>query len=309
MKQSNIEEGFVSVNGVQLYYKIIGQGEPVIISHGGPGLDHNYILPLSELADDYRVIFYDQRATGNSTGAVNPNSITLDNFVQDLEGLRRELNLGKVNLIGHSWGGGLAVYYAIKYPLNVRSLIVLAAGGPDTKYFEQYYQNVQKKTSREDAETMRQIKQSDAFKNRQVEAVERYYRIATKPFFYDPSFADRLDFFVNENTANNQSKAAAFIMKDISNLCFYDRLSTIKCPALILCGDADPGPCWGPYKLYKLLPQSKLVFLKNTGHFVFIESPEETFSFIKSFLRDDKSVVTSIPAKIEEKLKSIGADL
>jgi len=299
MRQSNIEEGFASVNGVQLYYKIVGEGEPVVISHGGPGFDHNYILPMSELADDYRVIFYDQRATGNSTGAVNANSITLDNFVQDLEGLRKKLNLGKVNLIGHSWGGGLAVYYAIKYPLNLRSLIVLAAGGPDAKYFEQYYQNVQKKTSPEDAVAMREIKRSDTFKNRQVEAVEKYYRIATKPFFYDPSLVDRLDFFVNENTANNQSKAAAFIMKDISSFDIYDKLSAIKCPTLIVCGDADPGPRWGPYKLHKLVSQSKLVFLKNTGHFLFIESPDETFSVIRDFLRDDKAVATSIPAEIE----------
>lgn len=299
MKQSNIEEGYVSVNGVQLYYKTVGQGEPVVISHGGPGFDHNYILPMSELADDYKVIFYDQRATGNSTGAVNADSMTLDNFVRDLEGLRRKLNLGKVNLIGHSWGGGLAVYYAIKYPQNLRSLIVLSAGGPDAKYFEQYYQNLQRRMLPEDAVAMREIKQSNAFKNRQAEAVKEYYRIATKPFFYDPSLVDHLDFFVNENTANNQSKAAAFIMRDISNLCFYSKLSAIKCPALIVCGDADPGPRWGPYKLHKLVSQSKLVFLKNTGHFAFIESPEETFSVIRGFLRDGKAMATSIPAEIE----------
>ena len=290
MKQSNIEEGFVSVNGVQLYYKMIGEGEPVVISHGGPGFDHNYILPMSELADGYRVIFYDQRATGNSTGTVDADSMTLDNFARDLEGLRRKLNLGKVNLIGHSWGGGLAVYYAVKYPLNLRSLIVLGAGGPDAKYFEQYYQNIQKRTSPEDAAAMREIKQSDAFKNRQVEAVKKYYRIATKPFFYDPSLAGRLDFFVNEKTANNQSKAAAFIMKDISSFDVYDELSAIKCPALILCGDADPGPRWGPYKLHKLVPQSKLVFLKNTGHFVFIESLEETLLVVRDFLRNSSTL-------------------
>jgi proline iminopeptidase len=299
MKQSDIEEGYVSVNGVQLYYKIVGQGEPVVISHGGPGFDHNYILPMSELADDYRVIFYDQRATGNSTGAVDADSMTLDNFVQDLEGLRKKLNLGKVNLIGHSWGGGLAVYYAVKYPLSLRSLTVLAGAGLDTRYFEQYYQNVQKKTLPKDAVIMKEIKQSRAFRTRQAEAVKKYYRIATKPFFYNPSLVNRLDFFVNESTASNQSRAAAFIMRDLSNLCFYDKLSTIKCPVLIVCGDSDPEPRWGPYKLHKLVPQSKLVFLKNTGHFVFIESPEETFSVIRDFLRDDKAVTTLIPAEME----------
>jgi proline iminopeptidase len=306
MGQSNIEEGFANVNGVRLYYKIVGDGEPVVISHGGPGLDHNYILPMSELADDYKVIFYDQRATGNSTGAVNANSITLNNYVQDLEGLRKKLKLGKMNLIGHSWGGGLAVYYAIKYPMNLRSLIVLAGGGPDTKYFEQYFQNVHSRTLPEDAVAMRKIKHSKAFKNRQIEVVERYYRIATKPFFYDPSLANRMDFFVNENTAVNHSKAAALIMKDVSRFDIYDELSAIKCPALIVCGDADPGPRWAPYKLHRFVPRSKLVFLKNTGHFLFIESPEETFSVIRDFLRNDKAVKTSIPADIELDIEPLG---
>jgi len=303
MKQPKVEEGFVNVNGIRLYYKIIGEGQPVVISHGGPGLDHNYILPLSELADDYKIIFYDQRSTGNSSGAVNANSMTLDNFAQDLEGLRRKLNLGKINLVGHSWGGGLAVYYTVRYPLNLRSLTVLAGNGLDTKYFEQYYENVKKKTLPEDELAMKEIKQSDEFRNRNVEAVRKYYRIATKPFFYNPSLVDRLDFFVSENTANNQRRAAAFIMRDLSSFDIYDKLSAINCPTLIVCGDADPEPRWAPNTLHKLISQSRLVSLKNTGHFMFIESPQQTLSLIRAFLRNGKP--TKTPVKMQTKLAEL----
>ena len=299
MKQSNIREGFANVNGVRLYYKIVGDGEPIVISHGGPGLDHNYILPLGELADDYKIIFYDQRSTGNSSGEVTADSITLNNFAMDLEELRTKLNLGKINLIGHSWGGGLAVYYAVKYPTNLRSLTVLAGSGLDTKYFEQYYENVKKKTLPEDETAMKEIKLSDAFKNRHVEAVKKYYRIATKPFFYNPSLVDRLDFFVSENTANNQRRAAAFIMRDISSFDIYDKLSAINCPTLIVCGDADPEPQWAPHTLHKLLPQSRLVSLKNTGHFMFIESPQQTLSLIRAFLRNGKPAKTPVKWQTE----------
>ncbi len=300
MKQPNVEEGFVNVNGVRLYYKIVGDGEPIVISHGGPGFDHNYILPLSKLADDYKIIFYDQRSTGNSSGDVNADSMTLNNFSQDLEGLRRKLNLGKINLLGHSWGGALAVYYAVRYPLNLRSLTVLAGSGLDAKYFEQYYENVKKKTLPKDELAMREIKLSNAFKNRHVETVKKYYRIATKPFFHNPSLADLLDFFVSKNTANNQRKAAAFIMRNISSLNIYDKLSAINCPTLIVCADADPEPRWAPHTLHKLLPQSRLVFLKNTGHFMFIESPQQTLSLIRAFLRNGKP--TSAPIRVETEL-------
>jgi proline iminopeptidase len=300
-----VEEGRVNANGVKLYYKIMGEGEPVVILHGGPGFDHNYMLPLSQLADDYRVIFYDQRATGDSTGVADANSITVDNFVEDLEGLRKELNLGKIHVVGHSWGGGLAMYYGIKYPANLRSLILLAAGGGGTKYFEEYFENVGKKTLPEDAAVMREIEQSDAFKNGDVDTFERYYRIAMKPFFYDPSLAGQVDLAVGKNTVKNQRKAAELLMKDIGEFDIHEKLSVIKCPTLLICGDSDPGPCWGPYKVHKHISQSTIVFLKNTGHMPFVESPGKTFSLIGSFLRDDKSVASRIPPEIEEKLKSV----
>ncbi|MHC4243437.1 MAG: hypothetical protein ACYSU4_13605, partial [Planctomycetota bacterium] len=86
-KTKHIEEGLIRVNKAQLYYKAMGHGEPIIVIHGGPGFDHIHMLPFGELASDYKVIFYDQRATGNSTGSVDSNSITVDNFVEDLEGL------------------------------------------------------------------------------------------------------------------------------------------------------------------------------------------------------------------------------
>ncbi|MHC4574456.1 MAG: alpha/beta fold hydrolase [Planctomycetota bacterium] len=293
-----VEEGRVNVNGVELYYKIMGL-------HGGPGFDHNYMLPLSQLADDYRVIFYDQRATGDSTGVADANSITVDNFVEDLEGLRKELNLGKMHVIGHSWGGGLAIYYGIKYPANLRSLILLAAGGGGRKYFEEYFENVGKRMRPEDAAAMREIEQSDAFKNWEVEAFERYYRIAMKPFFCAPSLAGQMDFCIGRNTVKNQRKTAELLMKDIGDFDIHGKLAVIDCPTLLICGDSDPGPCWGPYKIHKHIPQSKIVFLKNTGHMPFVESAKETFSLIRSFLRDDKTVASRIPPEIEERLKSV----
>lgn len=68
MKKSiPIKEGFIKIKDVELYYMILGKGEPVVILHGGPGFDHDHMLPMSEFAKDYKVIFYDQRATGNSS--------------------------------------------------------------------------------------------------------------------------------------------------------------------------------------------------------------------------------------------------
>lgn len=282
----------------------MGQGEPIIVLHGGPGFDHIHMLPLSELANDYNVIFYDQRTTGNSTGTVDSNSITINNFVQDLEGLRKKLNLGRITVIGHSWGAGLAMFYGIKYPDNLSKLILLGSGGASTEYFGEYFENIQKNTSPEDSLTLKQIEQSEAFKNKEPEAFEQYYRIGVKPFFYDTSLPDRLDFTYSKNTVKNQMAVADLLMKDLGDFDIHDELSTIKCPTLIIHGDSDPFPYEGPYKIHKHIPQSKLVFLKNTGHFILHESHDQLFPIIRDFLKDDKSVTTSIPPKIKEKLKT-----
>lgn len=284
MKKSiDIEEGTIDVNGVQIYYKTMGEGEPAIILHGGPGFDHVHMLPMRELASDYKIIFYDQRATGNSTGNVDASSLTVDNFVEDLEGLRKKLNLEKMNVIGHSWGACLGMFYGIKYPYNLRTLILLSPSA-SSAVFESYFLNIQQNTSPQDKFAITKIEQSEAFKKREVEAVQKYFRISIKPFFHDQSLAERLDLSFGKNTARNQSEVGNLLMKNLGSYDIHEKLSAIKCPTLIIHGHSDPLPYEAPYKVHKHIPQSKFIILKNTGHFLFVEAPEKLFSTIRDFL-------------------------
>jgi len=282
-----IEDGTVDGNGAQLYYKIFGTGEPVIVLHGGPGFDHIHMLPFNQLSKKYKVIFYDQRATGNSTGEINENSITLNSFVNDLENIRKKLNLGKIHLIGHSWGSVLAMYYGIKHPDHLKSLILLACYA-SSEVFGPYFQNIQEKTLPQDSLAMKRIKESDAFQSKQVEVVQKYYQIAIKSMFHDPVFAERMDFRMSENTARNQGAVSGLLMKNIGQFDIHAKLSTIQCPTLIIHGDSDPLPYEAAYKVHQSIPQSRIGVLKNSGHFMFIESPETLFSIIHDFLWDDK---------------------
>jgi proline iminopeptidase len=296
------KEGFIKNNQVELYYKIMGKGKPIVIVHGGPGFDHNSMLPMSELAREAKVIFYDQRATGNSTGEANSDSITVDHFVQDLEQLRKQLKLKKINLIGHSWGSTLAMFYGIKYADHLESLILMAPSGASIEYFDRYFENIQKKTSPEDKRVIAQIEASTAFKNKDIDAFKKYYRISVKTFFYDQSLTGKLNLNLGKNTVKNQLEVSNLLMKNLGNFDIHEQLSAIKCPTLILHGDSDPLPFEMSYKIHKHISQSKLVVLKNTGHFMFIESPDKLFSTIRDFLRDEESVKTSIPADMKKKV-------
>src|SRR6266852_2501620 len=120
-----LQEGFVDANGVMIYYKILGRGEPLMIVHGGPGASHDYFLPyLLPLARHNKVVFIDERGSGRSQKLEDPAGYTIENMAEDVESVRQALGLGKINLLGHSYGGALAQAYALKYQRNLSDLIL-----------------------------------------------------------------------------------------------------------------------------------------------------------------------------------------
>ena len=102
--QLEVEEGYKEVNGVKHFYKIVGKGEPFILLHGGPGMYHDELYPFFlDFAKSNKVIFYDQRGNGKSTlEKIDSTTFTVELMVEDLEGLRKEFEIEKLNIIGHS---------------------------------------------------------------------------------------------------------------------------------------------------------------------------------------------------------------
>lgn len=94
--QKHIESGTKEINGTQLYYKTIGKGEPILIVHGGPGLNYNFLLPhLSTLAENYQLIFYHQRDCGKSSLNIDISFIAGNNFIEDIAGILNPRNFTK----------------------------------------------------------------------------------------------------------------------------------------------------------------------------------------------------------------------
>src|SRR3954454_3190671 len=104
-----IDEGYVDANGVMIYYTSFGKGDPLVIVHGGPGASHDYFLPhLTPLARTNRLIFIDERGSGRSEKLEDVKQYTVERMVDDVEAVRVALGLGRINLLGHSYGGVLA---------------------------------------------------------------------------------------------------------------------------------------------------------------------------------------------------------
>lgn len=175
------------------YYKKFGSGSPVIVLHGGPGLDQEYLLPqMLELAKDHEVIFYDQRGSGQSLATkINPAYININQFVKDLDDLRVHMGVKKFTLVGHSWGGFLAMNYAIKYPQHLSNLILLNTLPADFKG-QQAFANEFMKRTKPIANQISPLFDYKLFEKFKKAEISKLYRTLFSVYFYNPNEVEKL---------------------------------------------------------------------------------------------------------------------
>jgi proline iminopeptidase len=273
---SEDRHGYVDVENARLYYTIVGTGDPIVVVHGGPGLDHTYLMPqMNLLTTGHKLVFYDQRASGNSSGMVDSVSINPDRFVEDLEGLRKALGLEKMNLLGHSWGGLLAMQYAIKYGQHMKSLVLMSSMGATSDCMDPFVKTRIERTTREDSVSMAALQTTPGFAARDPETMSKYMRILFKTYFFDRRFADSLSMQFNQNTASNLFPIFGLMAKYFAKYDLYKQLAGIQCPTLIIQGDYDPFPAEFGRKIAQHIKNSQFLLIEHCGHFPYIERPEE----------------------------------
>jgi len=120
-----VDEGTIVVPGGNVFYRAVGEGgTPLLCLHGGPGMSHDYIASLADLADERRVIFYDQLGCGRSDRPDDASLWTLDRSVAEVAAVREGLGLERMHLFGNSWGGWLAMQYTLDRQPSLESLII-----------------------------------------------------------------------------------------------------------------------------------------------------------------------------------------
>jgi proline-specific peptidase len=118
----------IEVGDASLHVEEEGSGIPLVLINGGPGGTHHYFHPWFSRAKDYaRVIYYDQRGTGLSDFVPGENGYSVEQAVADLDAIRQALGVDKWVLLGYSYGGFLAQYYATIHPENVVGLVLLGS--------------------------------------------------------------------------------------------------------------------------------------------------------------------------------------
>lgn len=281
---------YVQVKQGKLYYQSFGSGEPIIVIHGGPGMmDSSYLLPqMLELTKTNQVIFYDQRGSGKSLETkINPELMNLEQFTQDLDDLHKSLNLDKVTLLGHSWGGIIAMNYAIKHPENMNKLILLNSAPADykgqlafTKEYIKRGKNIMKQTA--------PLYNYQELEKLTLKEINNLYKILLSIYVYDQKNIAKINIdFDSKLVAVTGIKSAEEIVKTSwmqKDFNLFPQLQKLHIPTLIIHGREDIVPVSAAEEINKAIPSSKLVIIEKCDHFSFVEQPEETFDVIKRFV-------------------------
>ncbi|MGZ8796572.1 MAG: proline iminopeptidase-family hydrolase [Thermoanaerobaculia bacterium] len=282
-----IDEGYVEGSGALIYYKAFGKGDPLVIVHGGPGASHDYLLPhLIPLARTNRLVFIDERGSGRSERLDDAKQYTVETMADDVEAVRKHLSLGKINLLGHSYGGVLAQAYALKYPQNLRHLI-LASTFHSTKGLNAFFETMKKRMPEELRNRIDAMEKAGLFGQgkdfRKGRYTDDYMTAAWGEGYYPYTYGRKPD-------ANFDPVAGGAISWDLyremwgshgefvvdGNLVsveYAGRLPSIKVPTLIAVGDHDQVDPSIAREMNGLIKGSKLVILPNAGHMTFVDQP------------------------------------
>ncbi len=283
--------GFTQRTDAPLYWAAYGrEGTPrLLVLHGGPGAHHDYLLPQwLDLADEYDLLFYDQRGGGRSR-TDDRSPVTWQTHVRDLEQLVAEFALAPVTVVGYSWGAMLALLYALEAAHGraapTPSRLVLIDPAPLTLAFRVAFEREFARRQQgpaiqrlRDALTASGLRESDADAYRQ-----RTFELSVAGYFADPARATDLTPF--RVTGRIQQS----VRQSLGDFDLVRELGAVRCPALIVHGRQDPIPIASPEAAAAVMG-AEFVALDACGHVPYVERRGELFAAIRSFLHR-----TSVP--------------
>ncbi|TFK55503.1 proline iminopeptidase [Heliocybe sulcata] len=287
-----VREGFISFpymgERYQTYYKCFGEPKgsarpPLVVLHGGPGLVHNYLIPLADLTDiaDIPVILYDQVGNGRSTHLRDkPTSFwTIELFIEELLNLLRYFGIeSSFNLLGHSWGGALASEFEIRrQPAGLRHLILTNSLASSTSW------------SRANAELLRFFPETvrEGMNSGMTDPSGFYAALSA---FHEvhgcrqrplpQEYIYTLDQVFREG--GDPTVAAAPILKDWS---IVDKLDRVRVPTLVINGRYDISQDFVVSPFFQRIKSVKWITFELSSHSPFWEEKEKYMQTVDMFLR------------------------
>ena len=270
------------IRGISLNVKVIGHGYPLVLMHGGPSADLYTMMSLKPLADQFTLVFYDHRCNGRSAGA-DVSTMTWENLTADADDLREKLGFEKWAVLGHSFGGYVAMEYALRYPYRLSHLVLLNTGGDHRWAQERTPETLAKLGFGPETGDL-----ARRFLNGQIEPGEMFPDLMKlgKAYTYHVSLRQAPQMILAGLQTKLRPEALIYsanhLLKGWSAM---DRLKQIEAPTLIVAGRQDfIYPPEAQQELAAGIPDSRLAFIERASHSPHEEHPAEVVRLIRDFL-------------------------
>ena len=289
-KQQNTlkpKEGFITVKGGKVWYKIVGEGvkTPILLLHGGPGVPSFYLNPLSALGKDRPVIFLDQLGCGRSDKITDTTLMTVENFVDQIKQIKDSLGIKDFYLYGQSWGTMLGTDYYLKYPEGIKA-IIFSSPAISIPMWLQDADTLISTLPDSIQNAIRTNEQNKTFESPDYQnAILVYYQnfLARKlPWSSD---IDSAFLLMGTNVYNFMGGPSEFTMT--GTLKDYDRtnrLNEIKVPTLFITGEFDEARPSTVKYYQNLVPGAQFELIENAGHLTMQDNPDKNLKIITDFI-------------------------
>ncbi len=278
-------EGTVrSSDGTPVYYRTFGSGQPLLIINGGPGMNSDGFVELAgQLGQKYQAIIYDQRGTGKSQPVVlDTTTITIDLMIDDIETLRKHLGLQKWSVLGHSFGGMVASYYATVKPECIDKMILSSSGGIDLSLLNYVQAAIQSGLSKAQRDSV-------AYWDSRIAAGDTsYYARLQRGKSLAPAYVVNKKFIpvIAERLTQGNRTVNSLIWANLVKINFdcAAKLTGFNHPVLIIQGKQDIIKPETAEKAHKALKNSRVVYLPHCVHYGWLDNPQVYFSEIDATL-------------------------
>lgn len=275
-----VREGRLAGAGVELFARWVGDGGPTIVAlHGGPGASHDYLRPQFDLlARGRTILYYDQRGGGRSEV---PRDVPLGwrEHVADLAAIASPPLHSPVTLLGFSWGGLLALLFAIEHPELVGRLALVAPAGTHAEVRARFEQNLAERQAAPEVADARAALSRSGLRERDPDAFwRRAFELSVAGYFRDPGRAHNLTPF---RLAARAQRAA---WESVAGMDLRPSLPGIAAQTLVLHGRFDPVPLESSQTLAALMPHARLVVFEDSGHALYAEETARFVEVMDAFL-------------------------
>ena len=279
----------LNIGDTRLHIVERGQGYPLILLHGGPGLDHHMFGDyLDALGNSFRLILVDQRAQGLSE-ICDVSTWTLGQMAKDVLSLAEAMGLKKYAVLGHSYGAFVALQNAVDFP-GAASQTIISSGLPSAKYLASVWHNLE---NFEPLELREQVTKSwEREKVVQTRGEVDLLLHDQLPFQFGNPLDPKIGEFEKRTAGgiNSPEVLRFFANAEYGGIEVEDKLANVTQPVLILSGRCDRTCVLaGAEAMVKELPGAEMVIFENSGHMTYVEENEEYLSVVRNFLNKNRA--------------------